>query len=277
MSQQNIYSIQLLNDIHNHFPEILYNPRRFNNIQDLLEYIIEVANVSPYTRGRQQYNSRQTQNNRVNNIRQNVTAVPNNIPPPPPSPSPQSATFPTWVNNSTVPQTFVTTFGLDENPATTRLRMSYNNNNSALINTLLGGLFGDILGTQPLGGINLNAFLNERVPVYPTNEEISNASTTFRANRRQDDICAICQEDIDLGQEARRLTYCNHYFHRDCIDTWFRGNVHCPTCRHDIRDVEENQQTNNPDNRNDRSQRMNNPPPVPDNHRRTNIRGSDNN
>lgn len=252
MSQQNIYQIQLLNDLHNYFPEILYNPRRFNNVQDLLEYIIEVSNITPYTRGRQQYYNRQ---NNTTTTRVSPNPRQNYIPPPPPSTPPTTVPGVSWVNNSTIPQTYFTTFGFDENP-TTRVRMSYNNNN-VLMNTLLGGLFGDILSGQPLGGINLNTFLNERVPVYPTNEEISNASTTFRANRRQDDICAICQEDIDAGQEARRITHCNHYFHRDCIDTWFRGNVHCPTCRHDIRETNTNSTA---------------PPPVPENYRRTNIR-----
>ena len=43
-----------------------------------------------------------------------------------------------------------------------------------------------------------------------------------------------------LNQNVRHLRHCNHYFHQDCIDTWFRGNVYCPTCRHDIREVNEN-------------------------------------
>jgi hypothetical protein len=165
----------------------------------------------------------------------------------------------------------------EDNVPTTRVRMAANNNTNALMNTLLGGLFGDILGTGGMGGININSFLNERVAVYPTNEEIENASITTRATGRQDDICAICQDDIDTNQNIRRLTHCNHYFHRDCIDTWFRSNVHCPTCRHDIREVEENRQNiRNNDNINDRLNRQNtNPPPVPDNHRRTNVRGLD--
>lgn len=53
-----IYPNQLLNDLHDHFPDILYNPSRFTNVQDLLQYIREVANVNPYNVGRRMYRNR---------------------------------------------------------------------------------------------------------------------------------------------------------------------------------------------------------------------------
>ena len=99
-----------------------------------------------------------------------------------------------------------------------------------------------------------------------TNDQIENASITFRTTRPQDDICAICQDHFAHNQNVRRLIHCNHYFHQDCIDIWFRGNVHCPTCRHDIRETEQGNV----------NERNNNPPPVPENHRRMNIRRQDN-
>ena len=71
---------------------------------------------------------------------------------------------------------------------------------------------------------------------------ISNASTTFITTEQQDDNCAICQDVIEINQSVRRLTHCNHYFHEICIDTWFQRNVHCPTCRHDIRIVDREDQ-----------------------------------
>ena len=265
---QNIYQIQLLNDLHNHFPELLYNSRRFQSVQDVLFYIRSVADMSPLERGQLQYNSRQNQGPRT--VRQNATGGGYVAPPPPIPNTGLYNTIP--VNNTTIPQAFVTTVFEDAMP-TTRVRMPMNNNTNALMNTLLGGLFGDILGGG-MGGANLDAFLNQRVPVYPTNEEISNASSTFRAAANEDNICTICQENFEQGQQIRRLTHCNHSFHCDCIDTWFRGNVHCPTCRHDIREVEVNRQTNrNNENNNDRNNNSNRlPPPVPENYRRMNIR-----
>jgi len=274
MSQQ-FYSIQLLNDLHNHFPEILYNPERFQSIQDLFIYIREVASFSPYDRGLLQYNAR---NNRTNNVRQNVPNIQSyrsHVAPAPPMPADINRMYNVLPVNSTVPQTYVATTIIDEShvPQTTRVRVPINTNTNVLMNTLLSGLFGDILnGSNMEGGsfqdlLNpsgmgdmgpLQDFLNQRVPIRPTQEQINTSSTISRINARQVDICTICQEHIDAGQEMRRITYCGHYFHRDCIDTWFRGNVHCPTCRHDIRDGNSN------------------PPPVPENHRRTNIRRSDN-
>ena len=74
----------------------------------------------------------------------------------------------------------------------------------------------------------------ENVPVIPTEEQVANATTVYPINSLQDDICTICQDNIESG-EVRRITQCGHYFHRNCIDTWLQGNVLCPTCRHDIR------------------------------------------
>jgi hypothetical protein len=250
---QNIYPSQLLNELHNHFPELLYNQRRFQHIQDVLGYIRSVAEQSPYNIGQQTYNNRQ---NPIRN--NNTTFVPPIIPSSTPNLQPMSAG--TGVYNipiNSIPQTFVTMF--DEIPSTQGARVRVSNNTNTLLNTLLGGLFGDIMGTN--GGININTFLNERVPVYPTNDEIENASIAFRTTRSQDDICAICQDNIENNQNVRRLVHCNHYFHQDCIDTWFRGNVHCPTCRHDIRETDQS-------NINERN--SNNP--VPENQRRMNRR-----
>jgi hypothetical protein len=130
-------------------------------------------------------------------------------------------------------------------------------------------MFGDILGTTNIGG-GLQSFLDTRVPVYPTAGEIAEATTLHTAVHQQDDICAICQDDIEANQEVRRLNHCNHYFHRNCIDTWFQGNTHCPTCRHDIRETSNNRRSQENQNQNN----QNAPPPVPESYRRMNIRRS---
>ena len=298
--QQNIYPVQLLNDLHNYFPDILYNSGRFRNVQDLLDYIRSVADTSPYARGQAQYNNRQTARSvaTAHPSRQNSYPV---GPPPPAAPVPPPAA-PVSVAASHAPppstafsQVYLNTMFDDGTPVTTtRVRMPLNGiGSNALMTTLLSGLFSDIMGSGP----NLNTFLNERVAVYPTNEEIETATSRYNATRRQEDICAICQDDIEANQDMRRINHCGHYFHRDCIDTWFQGNVHCPTCRHDIREVQENHQpsrnvenprprddntnnnvnTNTINNLNNTASRQNsNPPPVPENHRRMNIRRPDN-
>jgi hypothetical protein len=269
---QHFYSIQLLDDLHNYFPELLYNPRRFLSVQDVLYYIRSVANVSPYTLGQQQYNTQQTTPS--SNI--NQTYIPASYPIPPASYPIPPASYPIPSSNlrtqipttavpntipNTIPRTFVTFIDEFTVPQANQPETTTNNR---LINTLIGGLFGDII----IGNNNLNNFLNERVIIRPTSEEINNASSTFVSTRHQDDICAICQDNIETNQNVRSLTQCGHYFHQDCIDVWFRGNVHCPTCRHDIREVANINQSNT---RNENS----NPPPVPENYRRMNIRQPD--
>ena len=264
MSQQNIYQVQLLNDLHNYFPDVLYNPGRFRNIQDLLEYIREVANTSPFNRGQTIYNNRQ--NTRLNTG---------------PTVGAAAAGGGAGAAGPTTRMAPVMTAIFEDNIPGTRIRVPLNTlntpNTTMLVNTLLGGMFGDLLGVAAGGGggeAGLQGFLNQRVPVYPTAQEIERATTLFRVNRHQDDICAICQDEIDINQEIRQIDHCSHLFHRDCIDTWFQANVHCPTCRHDIRDVANttNINRNNRDNNRDNNDtNQNSPPPVPDNHRRMNI------
>jgi Ring finger domain len=224
----NIYPSQLLNELHNWFPEILYNPGRFRTVQDLLEYIGQVADVNPYSRGLQVYRGRQT-NTRVNNITTNTQR----------------------------------THSFESIPMTARMRtVPVSNIASGPILSSLFGLFTD--ETHMLNQVFtpevLQSFLNQTVAVYPSSDEIARATTTYTPTSRQADICTICQDNIEAQQQVRRIDYCNHYFHKDCVDQWFQRNVHCPTCRHDIREVDN----------------TNSPPSVPPNHRRTNIRQADN-
>lgn len=243
MSQQNIYPIQLLNDLHNYFPDVLYNPGRFNSVQDLLDYIRRVADVNPYTRGMNYYNIRQT--TRQNNIH-NASTIPQITPVRPPV-RPQVPIYDPPLMSVTYREPSVQTH--------TRVTP---NSNANLFNTLFSSLLGGDNIPITIYTDEIQAFLNENVPVYPTNEQITNASRVYRATSRLENICTICQDGIESEQHVRHLTQCDHYFHKSCIDTWFRQNVHCPTCRQDIREVNSSS-----------------PPPVPANYRRTNINTSD--
>jgi len=60
--------------------------------------------------------------------------------------------------------------------------------------------------------------------------------------------CAICQDNIVSEDMCRRLNTCQHIYHQMCIDTWFQTNVHCPTCRMDVRTVTANANATNPTN-----------------------------
>jgi hypothetical protein len=197
----NIYPIQLLNDIHNYFPDVLYNPERFRSVQDLLDYIRSVADMNPYTRGLNMYNARQRPTRRPEPV------APVTSPLPPASPS----------------------------ITATRINLPQSGLNG-ILSSVLGGAFGDLLEIPLQGGGVLQSFLEQPVVVRPTEGQINSASTRYTNTVAVEDVCTICQDTIDLNQEVRRLSHCNHLFHCNCIDTWFRTNVRCPTCRHDIRD-----------------------------------------
>lgn len=46
--------------------------------------------------------------------------------------------------------------------------------------------------------------------------------------------CAVCLSETVEGEKIRILPKCNHGFHVDCIDTWFRSNSTCPICRNTV-------------------------------------------
>jgi hypothetical protein len=225
MAYQHIYNIHLLNELHNYFPDILYNRQRFQNVQDLLSYIQEVSEISPYDRGLQQYRIDQSRQRQSQPVRYRYEERVNNIP--------RRNTTEASIPNTNIPPITTTTRETHETRETREIRET-----DRLINNVLNG-FSVVIGATNFEQIleeNLESFLNQSVIVSPTSIEVQNASTTFAATERQDDICAICREEIIIEQQVRRLTHCNHCFHKVCIDSWFLRNVHCPTCRHDIRE-----------------------------------------
>jgi hypothetical protein len=87
-----------------------------------------------------------------------------------------------------------------------------------------------------LGGIPIPMPPMTNVIVRPTVQQINAATTIAAVSTPITDVCAICQDGYEVGNEKRSLNVCRHSFHRGCIDTWFQENVHCPVCRHDIRE-----------------------------------------
>lgn len=59
-----------------------------------------------------------------------------------------------------------------------------------------------------------------------------------------ENLCAICLDQYDEGDEMRKLPNCSHRFHRLCIDTWLIGSLSdedtmtqiCPNCRQQVDD-----------------------------------------
>ena len=64
--------------------------------------------------------------------------------------------------------------------------------------------------------------------------DINNILQTYNAVSQQNDnqeICCVCQDIVDNGEQVYELPECNHMFHTNCIMTWFRAqNNACPLC-----------------------------------------------
>jgi len=110
----------------------------------------------------------------------------------------------------------------------------------------------DIPRVQPQARQNTNAwprsntqlvdFLSQfynNVPVVPTRQQIDAA--TRRVLYREIDAplnssCPICLDRFQPDDSVMQIIRCGHIFNEDSINLWFRANVRCPVCRHDIRE-----------------------------------------
>lgn len=83
----------------------------------------------------------------------------------------------------------------------------------------------------------LNSLFWDPVAVYPTPEEIENATTgiSFSDLPENNSRCPITLEPFTESSDILRIDACGHCFTRSGITRWFRNHVNCPVCRHDIR------------------------------------------
>lgn len=61
---------------------------------------------------------------------------------------------------------------------------------------------------------------------------------TFSASTQPSE-CAVCLSEFENGETGRTLPKCNHSFHTECIDAWFRSHATCPLCRAPVEAVPE--------------------------------------
>ena len=85
----------------------------------------------------------------------------------------------------------------------------------------------------------------EDVPITPSINVLRNNTTIDVYSNLDTDYqsCSICRENFTGSDVVRKINSCNHIFHISCIDIWFESNITCPVCRSDLRDNNENNQT----------------------------------
>jgi hypothetical protein len=200
-SYEVVYQNGLLDDLHNIFPAILYEPERFTSIHSFLMYITEqTANYANlYTRNMRSYRRRYA------------------VPPPTAS-----------VNVSA-------TETIDITPLFTATPQGIipPTGGGGLLDLL--NIFRSVATPPPqmtMEPVRV-APTQETIDAATT---LRQATIDDELNQ-----CAICQDAYTEGQAIRCITHCSHIFHRMCIDEWFERNVRCPTCRFDIREHAVNQ------------------------------------
>lgn len=205
----------VLTELHTNFPALLYDANRFTNTQSVLRYIQTQmrSQYDIYSSWQNYYMEQQRQRDIQERERQARERHARN----------RHAYRPptTWTPH--VSQANTSTFDLSYLAAQTLL--------SDPVTQLM------MQGLPATTGFRVSADFMEPVRVTPSVMDLSNASVVFTTDTGLGISCAVCQDEMAAGSQVRRITRCNHTFHKACIDVWFNRDVHCPICRHDVRDT----------------------------------------
>jgi hypothetical protein len=198
MAYERVYDVPLLDDIHNYFPDIIYNSSRFTSVPILLAYIQERirSRFNLFDYGRRQY----------------AASIP------------QNTHIPYTHAQMHMPRTeFGMEFRTPERPSG--------------VNPSINSTLFPILRSLAIPRVVRHGPIFEDVIVHASAEIIDGASTQTTLEQDLDIDCSICQDSMRQGELVRTLTVCEHKFHTSCIDNWLlNDSVICPVCRHDIRE-----------------------------------------
>jgi hypothetical protein len=176
-----IFRVGILDDLHNYFPDLLYNSDRFRSVQDVLRYIQRGARTqfNPFEQGLREYN----RNNHVTQIPVVDSRMTRDV-----SSEPQRVPFTT--SNITVPQQApLTTSNMPETPVRVRAAgiseapsapirrrpVTYYWADSLIPNRYENNLIDTSMLTN-LFTMALNQNFTD-VPVVPTNQQVDTATT----------------------------------------------------------------------------------------------------
>lgn len=105
-----------------------------------------------------------------------------------------------------------------------------NNSENSNINELINQVFTNIVDSS------MNPVI-----VRPSQDIINRATenlvfSDLPTSIQRYQTCPISHEPFTENSNIVRIRHCGHYFGRDSFNQWFNNNVHCPICRHDIRE-----------------------------------------
>ncbi|XP_047312915.1 uncharacterized protein LOC124916229 [Impatiens glandulifera] len=64
--------------------------------------------------------------------------------------------------------------------------------------------------------------------------KIMDENKSMATYREEKDMCTICLENYNAGDEINSMQHCPHQFHYGCIKNWMKINNSCPLCREPI-------------------------------------------
>ena len=247
-SYDNFYGFSILDDIHNLFPELLYETDISNNsLIDYLRFRMSIIFQGHFLRAQTLYRNgsrSEIYRRHLSEFRAFQSHLTSTIQHINPSTSTQRRIFRS-------PRTNPTSFRIPR-----RTSQSTNSLHSEDLEITLSGeeLFSRLFtNSQPTnffqdffsGGLfgQIRGSLFDPVTVHPTQAQIALGSTLINDNDVPSDIeCSICsgREHPNQTISGQSLTHwrklnCDHFFHKECIDRWLNQSVRCPNCRADIR------------------------------------------
>lgn len=104
---------------------------------------------------------------------------------------------------------------------------NFNNMNNDFMSMLIGR-FVDLESMGQLNRENLNPVDQNILEMLPE-FEVQNLSKLPEDKRN----CIICLSDFEVRDKAITLP-CTHYFHTQCIKSWFAGHNTCPICKYPL-------------------------------------------
>jgi hypothetical protein len=248
---ETLYGFSLLDEVHNFFPELLYDDNLFPSLtMRWMRHRVSTLFPQEFIRNRNLYRIYEAES------RQNAFTIWHNnhvMPASMPAPVTMSSTpisMPSGSGGGGAATASAAAAAGRTNrmptPApgyTTRRRQQPFDS----LQSPLFSLFWDMRDTtgqdtQVDGILNLLNLAFQDVVITPTAEQISAASRIVNIEEIPDEtICSICQEH-DSNDSTWRELHCGHKYHKNCIDIWLRSHVQCPVCRADIRTLAQTRQ-----------------------------------
>jgi len=75
---------------------------------------------------------------------------------------------------------------------------------------------------------------NQQRPLREDSLVLQEPASKEDENEPSQSTCAVCLDNIEIGQSYKRLPKCEHCFHAQCIDHWLSTRATCPVCREEI-------------------------------------------